>query len=137
MLFNLQRPRKIDSEDAAFSGQVPHSHFAVERLDRARNDREPKSYARSMLSPSNEGMEELFGLARGQASTLVLHLNGEVILIRKEAAHDDTTSVGRVFDGVLEQVAQDRDKQLLIGFESQCAVNFQVDLLPTSLSLMN
>jgi hypothetical protein len=82
-------------------------------------------------------VEELFGVARGQASALVLHLDGKAFLICDKAAHDDATSIGGVLDRVLNQVAQDRDEQLLIGLESQFAFDFQVDLLVTSLSLMN
>ena len=80
MRLHCARPREIDGEHAALPREIAHPEAAAAGLDGAAGNRQPEADPRSVAAALNELREQVLGVARGQASTLVGDLDEDPIV---------------------------------------------------------
>ena len=92
--------RQDDGEYAALSGKVVHSKSPPVQRDGLATDRQPEPQTRPIPVLLSERLEELLGLAFGQAAALILDFEHDV-LFRITAPHPNGPVLLRVFDRIL------------------------------------
>ncbi len=113
-LCRITEPRQIDREHAADARRVADMNHAVVDLDAPRADLEPEPQARAIARSLLEWAKQILGLARRQATALILDVDQHAIV--GHARTQDHVAVGvRELERVLQQIRDDRLEDLSIG----------------------